>query len=151
MTGVNGLRDCEEKINQLGLLVYAEDLANFSQDLKVNAKTLAYLIVSVVSIGSTAEAVVINSPQLIFQSKIAALKPGDILNLAAGTYSLLYLTNMEGKADAWITVQGPKTGEPAIISVKPSNPFCCNLVQLENVAYLAIKNLRVDSAHYDWI
>ena len=85
----------------------------------MNAQTLAYLIVSVVSIGSTAEAAVINASPADFQSKIAALKPGDTLNLASGTYPLLYLTNMEGKAGGWITVQGQKPANPPLSASNP--------------------------------
>jgi hypothetical protein len=104
---------------------------------------------SLVSLNSNAT--IFNATPSDYQTKLSALKPGDTLNLAAGTYPLLSLTNLQGTAKAWITVQGPKTGKSAIIAEKPSNPLCCNLVQLENNAYIAIKNLRVDSAGYDYI
>lgn len=114
---------------------------------------LHFLFLSSLSLASisNSNADIFNATPSDYQAKIAALKPGDTLNLAAGTYPLLYLTNLQGAPKAWITVQGPKVGEPAIIAVKPSNPYCCNLVQLENNAYIAIKNLRVDSAGYDYI
>jgi hypothetical protein len=45
-----------------------------------------------------------------------------------------------------ITIQGPASGAPAVITVDPANPGCCNVVQLDTVSYVAIRNLRVDSA-----
>jgi nitrous oxidase accessory protein NosD len=81
-----------------------------------------------------------------YQSLINGLKPGDTLNLAAGTYPRLLLSSINGAPSALITIQGPASGAPAVITVDPANPGCCNVVQLDTVSYVAIRNLRVDSA-----
>jgi hypothetical protein len=71
------------------------------------------------------------------------LQPGDTLELPAGTYrQRLNLSGLQGTPAAWITITGPTTGAPAIIT---TNSDCCNNVQLDNTAYLAIKNLTIDS------
>lgn len=100
---------------------------------------------------STSDAAVFNATSSVYLLKLAALKAGDTLNLTSGKYPLLNLTDLQGSASAWITIQGPSTGNPAIINVRPANPYCCNLVQLQNNAYLAIKNLTVDSESVDFI
>ena len=97
---------------------------------------------------SNANAAVINATPSDYKGKINALKPGDTLNLAAGIYPLMGLSNLKGTQSAWITIKGPDTGSPAVVSVRPSSPFCCNLVQVDNASYLAIKNLKIDSANY---
>jgi hypothetical protein len=79
-------------------------------------------------------------------AKIAALKPGDTLNLTAGTYPPLSLANLRGTAAAGIAIQGPATGPPAVVSVHPGRPGCCDLVRLDNAERLSIRNLRLDSA-----
>jgi hypothetical protein len=84
-----------------------------------------------------------------YKKLAAVLKPGDTLHLAAGRYPLLSLSGLSGTANAWVTIQGPATGPPAVISVNPADPRCCNLVQLRDVAYVALKNLRIDSALAD--
>jgi len=81
-----------------------------------------------------------------YKTLVNALNPGDTLNLAAGTYPLLSISGINGTPSAWITIQGPVSGPPAVITVSSANPRCCNLVQLDSVSYLAIRNLRVDSA-----
>lgn len=97
-------------------------------------------------------AAIINATPADYQSKVSNLIAGDTLNLAAGTYPLLAINGLHGTAAQRITIQGPLTGAPAIITVKPSNTGCCNVIQLEdNTAYLALKNLRVDSAGYNAI
>lgn len=107
---------------------------------------LAALLLSLAS--TSALAGVVNATPDDYRAKLTALKPGDTLALAGGIYPLLPLNNLQGTGNAWITIQGPETGTPATIRVKPSNPGCCNLVQLENTAYLAIRNLRLDSQGY---
>ena len=80
-----------------------------------------------------------------YQTLLGGLNPGDTLNLAAGTYPRLSLDGLNGAPGAFITIQGPASGAPAVITVDPGNPVCCNVVQLDSNSYLALKNLRVDS------
>jgi hypothetical protein len=78
-------------------------------------------------------------------SNIAAhlhgLQPGDVLHLAPGKYRPLYLADLNGTPEAWITVRGPESGAPAMIMGAPNS----NTVEIVNSSYLAIENLRIDS------
>jgi hypothetical protein len=93
----------------------------------------------------------VNATPANYRSLINALRPGDTLNLAAGTYPLLSLRGLNGTASGRITVQGPASGAPAVITVNPGDPGCCNLVQLDGNSYLTLRNLRIDSALVDAI
>lgn len=97
------------------------------------------------------EAAVIDATPATYWSLVSTLRPGDTLRLAAGNYPLLYLRNVNGTSAAWVTVQGPSSGAPAVVLPDPANPFCCNLMELSNSSYLAIKNLKIDSAGTDGI
>src|SRR4051812_6023579 len=92
------------------------------------------------------QAATVNANPSNYQTLVNGLNAGDTLNLAAGTYPLLSISGINGAPSAWITIQGPASGPPAVITVSPGNPGCCNLVQLDTISYIAIKNLRVDSA-----
>src|SRR5215470_7823821 len=89
----------------------------------------------------------INANPSNYKAAVSALNPGDTLNLAAGTYPRLNVRGVNGTSAAWITIQGPATGSPAVITVETGNEGCCNLVQLGSTSYLALKNLTVDSAN----
>ena len=74
---------------------------------------------------------------------VAGLRAGDTLVLPAGTYrQRLNLNNLQGSTSAWITITGPESGAPAIVT---TDSDCCNAVQLGNTAYVAIRNLTIDS------
>ncbi len=109
------------------------------------------LLVVLAAVADRADAAMINATSANYKSLIGTLQPGDTLNLAAGTYPLLSLGGVNGTASAWITIQGPASGAPAIITVNPANPGCCNLIEINNSACIALKNLRVDSALVDAI
>ena len=82
-----------------------------------------------------------------YLSLVSRLEPGDELYLPGGTYgSGLDLTGLRGRSGAWITVIGPASGEPAVVT---SGSDCCNVVQLDNSAFLALMNLTIDSAGRD--
>ena len=87
-----------------------------------------------------------NATPANYQGFVASLQPGDTLNLAAGTYPLLDLGGMAGTAPARITIQGPASGPPAIVTINPSDPDCCNVVQLTDTSFVTLRNLTVDSA-----
>lgn len=76
-----------------------------------------------------------------YLSLLAALRSGDTLNLASGTYPLLPVTNLNGTPTAWITISGPSSGSPATIT----GASCCNAVEILNSSYVAIENLTIDS------
>jgi len=74
---------------------------------------------------------------------IDRLEPGDTLMLPAGTYrERLNLTGLQGTASAWITVTGPASGAPAVITTESN---CCNNVQLGDTWFVAIRNLTIDA------
>ena len=78
-----------------------------------------------------------------YRNIVAQLQPGDTLMLPAGTYGdRLNLSNLQGTATDWITITGPDSGAPAIIT---TDSTCCNTVQLGNSAYIEIENLTIDS------
>jgi len=84
-----------------------------------------------------------------YQTLADVLSPGDTLMLPAGTYpDRLNLSGMQGTSSAWIVITGPSSGPPARITTSSS---CCNTVQLDGTAYLALVNLTVDSANLDAI
>ncbi len=76
-----------------------------------------------------------------YRARLKTLGPGDTLHLAAGTYTRLPLTNVNGTPEAWITITGPESGKPAVIAGEEGY----NTVEIRNSSYLAIENLRIDS------
>jgi len=77
-----------------------------------------------------------------YLSLVARLQPGDTLELPAGMYrQRLDLSGLRGTTDAWITIAGPTSGEPAVVTTDSS---CCNVVQLGGTAFVAIKFLTID-------
>jgi hypothetical protein len=84
-----------------------------------------------------------------YRNLVTKLRPGDTLQLPAGTYrERLGLNNLQGKANGWITIAGPESGAPAIVTTTST---CCNNVQLGNTWFVAVKNLTIDSANLDGI
>ena len=78
-----------------------------------------------------------------YRDLVNQLQPGDTLVLPAGTYEeRLNLSNLQGTAEAWITITGPESGPPAIITTQSN---CCNAVQLGSSWFVAIKHLTIDS------
>ncbi len=76
-----------------------------------------------------------------YRERLAELLPGDTLQLAPGRYPRLTLRDLQGAADAWITITGPEDPDtPAIID----SESCCNTVQLYNCAFLTVRNLVID-------
>ena len=81
------------------------------------------------------EAGVISAAPSTYRSLLGTLNPGDTLSLGPGTYPFFPLGGLNGTPQAWITVQGPATGAPAVISVDRNNPGCFNLIQLDTGSY----------------
>ena len=74
----------------------------------------------------------------------SSLKPGDTLKLAAGTYtSGMRLNNLRGTPDAWITIEGPDSGDPAVFMARRG----ANTLGMRNCCYVAIRNLHFDGKH----
>lgn len=76
-----------------------------------------------------------------YQTQLAALQPGDTLQLQAGTYTnRLVINGKHGNSGGWITIEGPASGTPATFTGVSGN----NTVSLRDCSYIAIKNLRID-------
>ncbi|MBW2736567.1 MAG: hypothetical protein JRH20_29620 [Deltaproteobacteria bacterium] len=102
---------------------------------------MSFLVV-LMAISPAAQAADVQADPSDYRAKLANLGPGDRLLLAAGTYTeRLNITNLEGRPDAWITIQGPDGG----VATFTANA-CCNTVEIRDSAYVAIVNLTIDSA-----
>lgn len=114
----------------------------------VSAALIALFLVVAIKKGHAAD---IAATPANYKDLINTLKPGDTLKLGPGTYPLLSLTGVAGTASSRITIEGPASGTPATITINPASPGCCNIVQLANVSYVSLRNLRIDSALVDAI
>jgi hypothetical protein len=79
-----------------------------------------------------------------YRSLAGSLAAGDTLMLPSGVYREgLDIDGLQGTPTAWIVITGPSSGPAATITTESS---CCNTVQLGGNAYVAIRNLTIDSA-----
>jgi len=105
---------------------------------------VAFVIIALVALPAAGRGAVLLATPSDYQSRIKDLKPGDTLELAAGTYTQgLSITGQNGAADAWITVRGPATGAPATFVAKAGR----NTIEIKNSSYVAIQHLTVDAKH----
>ena len=78
-----------------------------------------------------------------YRNLLSNLRPGDTLYLPSGIYrDRLNLSGIKGNESAWITISGPGSGDPAVIT---TDSTCCNTVQLGDSAYIRLENLTIDS------
>lgn len=94
-----------------------------------------------VLLSSPSHAANIQADPLNYRKLVRTLKPGDTLNLLSGSYQRLPIMGLNGTPDAWITITGPASGEPAVIVAEPGY----NTVEITNSSYLSVENLRIDS------
>src|SRR5690349_15905535 len=81
-----------------------------------------------------------------YAAVVSTLQPGETLTLAGGSYvGNLRPNNLNGTPSAWITIQGPSSGPPALFLADLYN----NTVEISNCSYLAIKNLTLEGQHLD--
>jgi Right handed beta helix region len=74
-----------------------------------------------------------------YRKVLQSLTAGDTLRLAAGIYTTgLPVTMCHGRADAWITIEGPAQGEAEIRQTAEAN-----CVELRQCSYLALKRLKI--------
>jgi len=77
-------------------------------------------------------------------SMLTKLQPGDTLSLRPGYYrDGLPLHGLHGTPNEPIVIQGPRSGEAAILVARPD----ANTVSLVDASYLTVRNFRVDGAH----
>ena len=105
---------------------------------------LSTLLVAIAAIVATTpvRAAVVRAQPANYRALLRTLKAGDTLELTAGTYSLLSISDLAGTDSAWITITGPiSPGAPAVISCQPGS----NAVEISNSSYVSIENLTIDS------
>jgi hypothetical protein len=74
-----------------------------------------------------------------YRKALQSLNAGDTLRLEAGIYTMgLPLTNCNGRADAWISIEGPAAGEAEIRQSAEAN-----CVELRHCTYLALRRLKI--------
>ncbi|HYE05775.1 MAG TPA: FecR domain-containing protein [Planctomycetota bacterium] len=74
------------------------------------------------------------------RERLAGLRAGDTLTLAPGTYPSIQLSGLHGRDDAWITIAGPASGEPAILAASAHD----NTIQIGDAHHVVIRDLRLD-------
>jgi len=76
-----------------------------------------------------------------YSDKLAALKPGDTLQLAPGEYRAgLRLHHLAGTRAAPIVIRGPAKGESAVFVARPG----ANTISLRDAAHIRIRDLTID-------
>ncbi len=74
-----------------------------------------------------------------YRKVLQTLSAGDTLRLEAGIYNTgLPVTNCVGRADAWITIEGPPEGEAEIRQSAEAN-----CIELRQCSFLALKRLKI--------
>ncbi|HRQ87852.1 MAG TPA: hypothetical protein PLA50_03580 [Bacteroidia bacterium] len=74
-----------------------------------------------------------------YRKLLGTLKAGDTLQLAAGVYERgLPVSDCHGRADAWITIQGPDSGVAEIRQTQVAN-----CVELRQCRFVALKRLSI--------
>jgi hypothetical protein len=108
---------------------------------KLPTLAVAFWIVVWPSLSWPALAADIKAKPSNYRNLLPKLKPGDTLKLAPGKYPPLAISNLNGEPDAWITIAGPTSGQPALIAGEAGS----NTIEVVNSSFLAIQNLRIDS------
>lgn len=102
---------------------------------------MKYLLLLIALLAAPLTAATVSATPSDYQTKLAALNPGDTLQLAGGTYTnRLVINGMHGNSGAKISIEGPATGTPATFNGVSGN----NTVSLRDCSYIEIKNLTID-------
>lgn len=81
-----------------------------------------------------------------YLSQLRKLKPGDTLELAAGTYaSGLPIHKMDGEPGKPLTVTGPESGAPALFTGRDGH----DTVEVFGSSYIVVRNLELDGKGLD--
>ncbi len=91
------------------------------------------------------QATVIQATPATYRERLAKLHPGDVLQLAPGTYERnLPLERLQGTASQPIVIRGA----PDLTTVLLAQS-CCNTVQLRNTHYVEVRDLTLDGGNLD--
>ena len=100
---------------------------------------IVFLLIALSAIPQLAKARTIPATPATFEAKVPYLLPGDVLQLAAGTYTdSLIINGLNGTAMHPIVIMG--AGNATIFNGND----CCNTISLRNSAYIVIKNMKLD-------
>lgn len=75
-----------------------------------------------------------------FYTVLPLLQPGDTVVLHAGTYGHVWMENLNGTADAWITFKGADDEARPLITYAGSDK---NVMDLNNISYVKFQNLEI--------
>jgi hypothetical protein len=103
--------------------------------------TRVVIVVALLSAAKPLRAAVIPAQPSNYRVLVRSLKPGDTLALAAGAYSALSISNLNGTESSWITITGPTSGAAATILCGEGG----NTVEIVNSSYVSLENLKIDS------
>jgi hypothetical protein len=82
-----------------------------------------------------------------YKMVLGTLKPGDTLNLAAGTYTGgLNVTNLNGTEAMPIVLQGAPNGATVF-----EGDACCNTVEITGSSYVVLRSLKIDGKGIDGV
>jgi hypothetical protein len=96
--------------------------------------------------GTVVERVVAADPST-YLALLATLGPGDLLQLAAGTYAGgLPLAGLHGEPGRCIVIAGPGPGYGAGPRAVFTGRDCCNTVSLADSSYLVVRDLELDGS-----
>ncbi|HEX5113479.1 MAG TPA: T9SS type A sorting domain-containing protein [Saprospiraceae bacterium] len=88
----------------------------------------------------------INANPSNYTSYISGLLPDDTLLLAPGNYlNRLNLNNLAGNASSPIVIMG--SGNTTVFLANA----CCNTVDMTNVAYLVLRDFKIDGQHINYV
>ncbi len=100
-------------------------------------RPLLFLLLAIVSVAQSGE--VKRATPADYRKLLGTLKAGDTLQLAAGVYERgLPVSDCHGRADAWITIQGPDNGVAEIRQAQVAN-----CVELRQCSFVALKRLSI--------
>lgn len=102
-------------------------------------KRILFLFIALSVIPQLAKARIVPATPATFQAKVPHLLPGDVLQLAAGTYTAsLNINGLNGTASHPIVITG--SGNSTIFN----GDDCCNTISLRKSTYIVIKNMKLD-------
>ena len=98
-------------------------------------------LVALLEASSLAVAAELETDPSHYRNHLSSLKPGDTLNLTPGRYPRLVIAGLNGTSTAWITIKGPASGAPAVVTGESGY----NTIEITNSSFVAIENLRINS------
>lgn len=100
----------------------------------------AYTACAVGFLSNNVHAAVFEGNPSNYRGLLGQLEPGDTLQLQAGEYDRLSISDLHGTRENWITISGPAEGVARILS----DP-CCNTVQIRRSSFVRVRQLVIDS------